>query len=421
MSTTKLKAQVDALIQEAVKETLPFAVFTAYARDGSPIVSSFGGVLSLADEPPKPVTVDTVGYMASCTKLLTSIACLQCVERGLIKLDDPVGDIVRQVDELEILEGYGQDGKPKLRKPTNRITLRHLLTHTSGLSYGFYSETLTRWLNESKDNYSSYLAPEGTIFRPLEFEPGERFRYGVSLDVAGVVVETLTNLSLGDYIEKNITRPLQVDQHFSFFTDDFVADGRLASIYNRGSDQRLSPAVPRLRSKKDEDGSYLCPGGHGSFCSAPAYCQVLLTLVNQGVHPKLHTRILEAETVALLTSPQFDPVTQSQVIADLNHTGFIPNPEIIPGHSWHNYKSPELKKNHGLGGIIFQEGWKTGRSGHCMSWSGMCNSNWWIDIDKGVVGFFLAQVLPFGDPYAFGLFEQLETAVYEDLAVPQNV
>ncbi|KII85679.1 hypothetical protein PLICRDRAFT_178716 [Plicaturopsis crispa FD-325 SS-3] len=411
--TSNLQLKVDALIQEAAKGVLPVVGFQAYARDGSPIVTSFAGIQSREDDPPMPVTPETAGLLASCTKLIVSISALQLVERGLIALDDPVGKFLKQVDELEILEGYAEDGKAKLRKPKRRITLRHLLTHSSGLAYGFSNPDITTWLNQNKGTGDpDYQAFEGPLFRPLIFEPGEGFVYGVSLDIVGLLVEKVSGLTLEEYIRENITKPLKIEQHLSFFPEGFAKEGRLATQYNRGPDGQFSVFPTHIFFKRE--GPYAFPGGHGLFGTSPAYIQILLTLVNGGAHPTTHTRILKPETVTLLTTPQFDPVTQPNAFSGLDETGFIREPETVPGHSWHNFKS--VKKNHGLGGIIIGEGWKTGRSGHSLSWSGMFNTNWWIDLDKGVVGFYLAQVFPFGDPHAFGLFEQLETAVYEDLA-----
>ncbi|KII83285.1 hypothetical protein PLICRDRAFT_47336 [Plicaturopsis crispa FD-325 SS-3] len=409
-----LQVKVDALIQEAARGPLPAVGFQAYARDGTPIVSSFAGVQSREEDPPKPIKPDTAVFLASCTKLITSISALQLVERGLIALDDPVGKFVKQVDDFEILEGYGEDGKPKLRKPKRRITLRHLLTHSSGLAYSFFSPNIARWVDENKGvSDPAYQAFEGPLFRPLLFEPGEGYVYGVSLDIAGLVVEAVSGLNLEDYIRENITKPLHIEQDMSFFRERFAKEGRLATQYSRGPDGTLT--VFPVHHLLDKEGPSAFPGGLGLFGTAPAYIQVLLALANGGAHLATHARILKPETVALLTTPQFDPVTQPNTFLGLDDFGFIEEPKIVPGHSWHNFKT--VKKNHGLGGLIIGDGWKTGRSGHSLSWAGMFNTMWWIDLDKGVVGFFEAQVFPYGDPHAFGLFEQLETAVYEDLAV----
>ncbi|KII83304.1 hypothetical protein PLICRDRAFT_47354 [Plicaturopsis crispa FD-325 SS-3] len=413
--SSDLQLKVDALVQEAAKGPLPAVGFEAYTRDGSRIVSSFAGVQSREDDPPKPVTPDTAVFMASCTKLFTSVSALQLVEKGVIALDEPVGKFVPQVDELEILEGFGEDGEAKLRKPKRRITLRHLLTHSSGLAYGFSSPEVAKWLEANKGaGDPAYQAFEGPLFRPLLFEPGEGFVYGVSTDVVGLVVQKASGLTLEEYIRENITTPLQIAQHISFLPEHFSKEGRLATQYNRGPDGQLTVSVFPSHILLGKEGPFKFHGGGGIFGTAPAYIQLLLALVNGGAHPTTRVRILQPETVTLLTTPQFDPATQPAAFSGLDQSGFIAEPETVPGHSWHNFRS--IKKNHGLGGLIVGEGWKTGRSGHCLSWSGMFNTNWWIDLDKGVVGFFLAQVLPFGDPHAFGLFEQLETAVYEELA-----
>ncbi|KII91892.1 hypothetical protein PLICRDRAFT_173687 [Plicaturopsis crispa FD-325 SS-3] len=414
---SSLQNKVDALIQEAARGPLPAVGFQAYTRDGNPIVSSFAGVLSREEDPPTPVTPDTVVSLASCTKLLTSIAVLQLVDRGLLALDDPVGKFFPQADKLEIIEGYGEDGKAKLRKPTRRMTIRHLLTHSTGLAYSFSSPVVSRWVRENKGAVpgagpGTASSPVDNLFSVLLFEPGEDFVYGPNIDIAGLIVEAVSNLSLEDFIRENIAAPLHVDQHVSFFNNGFAQAGRLASTYKRAPDGLLTRIPPQLSAKRE--GIYVCAGGHGLYSTAPAYSQVLLALVNEGVHPKTRARILTAESVALMATPQFDAFTAQKAEAGLSIAGVFANPEAIPGHSWHNFRS--VKKNHGLAGAIMGEGWKTGRSVHSLAWIGMSNTNWWIDLEKGVVGFFMAQVFPLGDPHALGLSEQLETAVYDHLA-----
>ncbi|KII91859.1 hypothetical protein PLICRDRAFT_51981 [Plicaturopsis crispa FD-325 SS-3] len=419
---------------------IPAVGFTSFARDGTPLISSFAGA-----------TADTVGYLASCTKLLTCIAALQCVERGLIDLDEPVGRVIPRVDELDVLEGFerGKDGLPRFRRPKQRITLRHLLSHTSGLAYAFSSPNIKRWLKKNRGSDEVFCSVDGPIFRPLAFEPGERWRYGPGVDIAGLIVETLTHTTLETYFRAHVFPP---GADFSFFPDtfegriasdafegrlasdafvregsefvrggselaragsEFKRAGRVAPIYTRKPDGQLEPT--RLRKEGRREGAYACAGGHGGYASTRAFTDVLLALVNDGVHPTLPTypRILSPTSLTLLTSPQLDPSRQKRAVADLGAYGFVEGAEGVGGESWRNFKT--IKKNHALGGIILGEGWRTGRSGHNMSWSGMCNTNWWIDTSKGVAGFFFAQLVPFGDPQTVGLFERLEGLTYEAL------
>jgi len=103
------------------------------------------GATSIEPEKASPMTLDTTFWIASCTKLLTTIAALQCVEKGLWSLDADVSDILPEWRTSEILTGFDESGEPQLSKATNTITLRQLLTHSSGMGYDFLSPELAKW------------------------------------------------------------------------------------------------------------------------------------------------------------------------------------------------------------------------------------------------------------------------------------
>ncbi|KAK0130363.1 hypothetical protein ONS96_000885 [Cadophora gregata f. sp. sojae] len=211
-------------MQEAVKNReIPGALLIAGDREGRYRYEKAFGLRSLKDATnPDPMKLDAVMWLASCTKLPTTIAAVQCVERGLLKLDEDVTNILPEFKGVKILTGFEEDeqGKetPVLVENTKAITLRHLLTHSSGLTYDFFNPLMTRyrkWQKKTPDLNTSQDLKEAFLF-PLLFVPGEAWEYGVGIEWAGWMVERVTNMSLEAYQQQNIWGPLGV-KSFSFF------------------------------------------------------------------------------------------------------------------------------------------------------------------------------------------------------------
>ena len=150
-------SDLDDLLQRGVADDIAPGLAAAVLKPGGETFVSSAGVRGLDN--PTPLTADTIFYIASCTKPVTSVAALQLVERGLVALDDPVGDLLPDLADPEVLTGFDAAGEPITRPARSKITLRHLLTHTSGLAYDFTSVELTR-----------YLSRKGLAFR----QPGGR-------------------------------------------------------------------------------------------------------------------------------------------------------------------------------------------------------------------------------------------------------
>ena len=147
------------------------------------------------------MSTDTVFRIASMVKLLTSVAALQLVERGKLKLDEPAGNIDPTLGSAQVLAGFDARGVPQLRPAQKPVTLRNLLTHTSGFSYRLWDPTVVRYLKVARSNPS---LPR----MPLMFEPGSRWAYGGSLDRVGRMVEIAGGQSLDRYFSDHITGPL---------------------------------------------------------------------------------------------------------------------------------------------------------------------------------------------------------------------
>ena len=148
----------------------------------------YRGAFGVADVSSKrPMAVDSMFRIASMTKAITSLALMQLVEQGKLGLDDPVDKYLPEMSKLPVFESFdAQTGAYKLRPSTRPITVRHVLTHTSGLGYPFTSATLRDFKPRTGEQYAD---------GPLLFEPGERWHYGTSTDIVGRLVEKVSGRS----------------------------------------------------------------------------------------------------------------------------------------------------------------------------------------------------------------------------------
>src|SRR5258705_12198105 len=141
------------------------------------------------------MTLDTVFWLLSMTKAFTATACMQLIEQGRLHLDDDAAKYLPELASPQVLEGFAEDGTPRMRPARRAIRVRHLLTHTSGYTYSIWSEALTRY--EKVTGMPDIATSKNAAFTaPLEFEPGERWEYGISMDWGGKLVEALSGHSL---------------------------------------------------------------------------------------------------------------------------------------------------------------------------------------------------------------------------------
>ena len=135
---------------------------------------------------------------------MTSIAALQCVERGLLKLDQPISTILPEWLEPQIITGFDSDNKePILKSATKPITLRHLLSHSSGIAYPLLNPLLTQYCGPSLGMKNTFIKDQYLI--PLIYEPGESWEYGPGIEWAGQMIERVNaGMKLGDYLQKNV-------------------------------------------------------------------------------------------------------------------------------------------------------------------------------------------------------------------------
>ena len=274
--------EIDAALQARVSAREIPGVVAMAANEQSVVYQGAFGFRNMATA--TPMSTDTIFRIASMVKLLTSVAALQLVERGKLKLDEPAGNIDPTLASAQVLTGFDAKGVPQLRPAQKPITLRNLLTHTSGFSYPLWDPNVVRYLKVARGNPA---LPR----MPLMFEPGTRWAYGGSLDRVGRMVEIAGGQSLDRYFSDHITGPLGMNDTGFSITEKQRA--RQASLHVRDAHGKLLPqAFEKLAAPT------AFSGGGGIYSTAPDYLTLLQALLNGG--SLRGTRILRPESVAAM-------------------------------------------------------------------------------------------------------------------------
>jgi methyl acetate hydrolase len=337
------------------------------------------------------VQPDSIFAIASMTKAITSVAAMQLVERGKLKLDEPVARHLPQLAKLDVLEGFDAAGKPVLRPAVTPITLRHLLTHTSGFAYPTWHEGMFKYTQATTPLPPGVVAP----IVPLMFEPGTAWQYGYSADWTGRLVETVSGLNLEQYFRRNILDPLEMnDTSFIFPADKF---DRLVSRSQRQNGGPLQE-VPRALPPKPAAFN----GGGGLNSTAPDYIRFMQMILRYG-RSGIRDEILTAKSVEMMSVNQIGDLGAGKLKT------FMPNlssdVDVHPGavDKW------------GLGFLINTVAYPGGRSAGSLAWAGVYNTFYWIDPPRGICAAIMMQFLPFVDKEAVGLLGDFERAVYANL------
>lgn len=400
----------EAFLKEATtpgpNRTLPGVAVIAV--DGNGITYSHtAGTQSVDPESPlkdKPFTLDTTCWIASCTKLLTQISALQCVERGLLTLDGDISEHIHELKDIKILTGFEDEDGEKEKKPVyteakNKVTLRQLLSHSSGFGYAPFDPKLQKEfeyhgkeVNITDDMFKAIL--QG----PLMFEPGTSWTYGTGIDVAGQAVERVTKLSLEEYFQANIFKPLGMNNTSFRLTPELKANRADMTLRPPGQTE-LMQSPTRYFS----DDVKIDAGGAGLWSCPSDYAKVLSALL------KTPSPLLKPESLDLLFTGQLSPSAKKT----LHYTLFGPYPgneDGLIGNMFHGATLPQgTPVDYSLGGIIATDGVPGGRSGNAVAWGGLPNLVWTLDRERGRGILYASQLLPPGDTItgkAAGRFER---------------
>jgi len=379
---------VRAVLESAVASGAVAGAVAAVTDANGTILEVAAGRQSVAA--PEPMAVDSVFWIASMTKAITTVAALQLVEDGRLTLNDPIAKILPDLANPVVLTGFDGDGAPITRPTEKKITLGQLLTHTSGFSYDFASAELARYLAVTGKPSAATGLKEG-LRQPLLFEPGERWEYSIGIDWVGQAVEAVSGHRLDDYFAAHITGPLGMKD--TVFSPGKTRAGRRVAMHKRTDDGGLEvvPWEPRPAPE-------FLAGGAGLYSTAPDYLAFMRMILNGGGE-----EILLPETVEAMGRNQIGKLRAGAIGSA--------DPALIAPSDFY----PGMDAKWGLGFLLNPEPGPFGRSAGSLTWAGLPNCYYWIDPTKQIAAVILMQLLPSGDMGALKTYAGFEAAVYASL------
>jgi CubicO group peptidase (beta-lactamase class C family) len=376
---------LDAILKSAVDARDAPGIVAMAATDRSVIYEGAFGPLAVGAA--AKMSRDTVFRIASMVKLLTSVAAMQLVERDRLSIDAPAEKIDPDLASPPVLTGFDEKGAPQLRPARTPLTLRNLLTHTSGYTYPLWDADVVRYLKCCKTDRK---LPR----RPLTFDPDAKWAYGGSIDRVGRLVEIASGMPLDRYFHEHITGPLGMHDTVVNLTAGQRA--REAGVHRRktdGSFKREPPEKPAVITTFH--------GGGGIYSTAPDYLTLLQALLNGG---RLRgASILKPETVKMMSENQIGDLEIG--IMRTTNPALSSDVDFFPG----------VRKRWAFGHMITLDPVKDGRKAGSLGWAGLLNTYYWIDPASGIAGVIMMQMLPFADARALKVYRAFEHGVYRGI------
>ncbi|MEJ1963240.1 MAG: serine hydrolase domain-containing protein [Gammaproteobacteria bacterium] len=385
------KAAITRQLEQAVQRgDTPGAVGVIVDRDGT-LYEAAAGKADVAGG--TPMRTDAIFNIASMTKPVTTVAIMQLFEQGKLGLDDPVSKYLPGFDKLQVLTHFNEaDGTFEARPAKRVMTLRHLLTHTSGIGYGFSSPILVKLQKPGQNEWDV----------PLLHEPGEKWTYGASTRVLGMIVEKISGVTLEAYFQPHILKPLGM--HDTSFAVPAEKQSRVPPVQQRtdGALQQQPAATLPVTAPVPSRGD------GGLYSTAHDYGLFVRMLLNGGTLGS--AQILSERSVKLMG--------QNQIGAVLVRTQPIGLPQLSKP-----FPLGAGRDKFGLGFQITGKPAESGSGGEIyrspgsLSWAGIYNTEFWVDPQRHVGGVLMMQVLPFYDDGAIRTLREFEAAAYRGLRV----
>jgi CubicO group peptidase (beta-lactamase class C family) len=393
-------ARLDARMKRFVDEGQHAGIVVLVARKGRMVEWRAWGQRDVTRQ--LPMEKDTIVRLYSMSKIATSVAVMALHEEGRLKLDDPVTKYLPALKAVKVFKG-GTAAAPGTVSARTPITIKHLLTHTSGFIYGFGHGPLDK-MYDSSDMFEAASLDEfvaRAVKLPLAHEPGTRFSYGINTDILGAVVEKVSGKKFEDFVDERICRPLGMrDTGFDVPPEKM---SRLAIVYEHPKPAAGSAATPtggnggaapgRFIESKPEASAYaergrgIAAGGSGMFSTIGDYARLAQMLLNGGELDGV--RILGRKTVELMTA---------------NHLNHLPR-------LTHEFSNSD---GFGLGVAVRVDLAKSNELGSVgqFGWSGAATTTVNIDPKEQLIALVFAQHMPFNE---HDLFWNFNTLVYQAL------
>jgi CubicO group peptidase (beta-lactamase class C family) len=391
--------RLHAVMQQAVDQKQLAGIVTLLARHGKVVEERTYGKKDIASG--APMTKDTIFRIFSMTKPITGVAMMILYEEGKWQPSDPISKYIPEFAQLKVFKGVDEGGKVLVEDPVHPPTMRELMTHTAGFTYGIFGNSLVDkmyvdqrvWQSQSLKDMIDKLAKT-----PLLYQPGTRWVYSASMDIQGYIVEKLSGQSLPDFIQERILRPLGMKDTGFFVPKE--KRNRFATLY--ATDQKrelIANAAEGNAPVTNYATQPLMPsGGGGMVSTAEDYLRFAQMLLNQGELDGV--RILAPAAVQLMTSNHLAP--------SLMTGEFSAGPEKIrPGMGWGYdcavFSDPQQADEVVGKGTFF--------------WWGAADTWFWVDPTNDLIFVGMTQLMysP-GAPYMEGL---TRPPVYQALLKPQ--
>ncbi len=386
--STQRLARINTVMQRYVDQGKFAGIVTLIARRGE--VAHFNAVGKRELESGAPMQNDTLFRIFSMTKPITTVAAMMLHEEGAFRITDPVAAHLPAFANTKVCVGTGDQG-PELAAPEKPMTVQHLMTHTSGLSYGWLQDSPVDALYRAempkfqRDDLTLAEFVDGLAGLPLVFEPGTAWRYSFATDVLGRLVEVWSGLSLRDFFSERIFAPLKMhDTDYQIREQDL---NRFAAVYGpnpAGGLTLIEPTVnsPYLRRKQ------MFNGGHGLVSTAGDYLRFCQMILNKGELDGV--RLLGRKTVEYMGLNHLPPGLPVRNGFPLSAQGF--------GLGFSVTVNPALSGEYGSPGTL--------------GWGGAANTNFWIDPQEQLIGILMTQFMP-SDTYP--VVNDFRTLAYQAL------
>jgi CubicO group peptidase (beta-lactamase class C family) len=388
-------AEIDQILrQKSDAREIPGVVAMA-ATSKEVIYQGAFGKRDLGKDDPKnnAMTADSVFWIASMTKAVTSAGAMQLVEQGKLSLDEPIGKLLPDLAAAQVLEGFDANGEPKLRAATKPITLRHLMTHTAGFSYDMWNADMGKYM-EKTGTPGIITCLNAALKTPIMTDPGTRWEYGTNIDFVGKAVEAASGKRLDAYLRDHLFAPLgMADTGFKIGEEQRK---RLVGMHARGPDGVLAPLPFELEQNPE-----FHMGGGGLYSTASDYIRFCQMILNKGKGSG--SQVLKPETVAMMGQNHIGELAMTKMTS------------VAPPYTNDVDLYPDIVKKWGLSFMINTAKTPEGRSAGSLAWAGLANTYYWIDPARDVSGVILMQVLPFADGKCLEAFAGFESGIYAGL------
>ncbi|WP_275195847.1 serine hydrolase domain-containing protein [Bradyrhizobium sp. CSA207] len=385
------QAEIDEVLRKkSDAKEIPGVV--AIAASGSEVL--YQGAFGKRDlSKPDAMTTDSVFWIASMTKAVTTTGAMQLVEQGKLSLDAPIGSVLPDLASPQVLEGFDANGEPKLRPAKWPITLRQLMTHTAGFAYNVWNGDCAQYL-EKTGTPNIFSCQNVALKTPIMSDPGTRWEYGINIDFVGKAVEAVSGQRLDAYLRDHVFTPLGMNDTGFKITDNMRQ--RLVATHARGEDGSLAPIPFEIEQSPE-----FHMGGGGLYGTAGDYIKFTQMILNKGRGNG--NQVLKPETVALMGQNHIGDLTIGKMTT------------VAPMYTNDVDLFPDIVKKWGLSFLINTAKTAEGRSAGSLAWAGLANTYFWIDPARDVSGVILMQVLPFVDAKCLETFAGFERGVYAGL------